>query len=81
MKAASASFGASTNFMREIGNLLPNNQRQRHTCCALCHILYPVEAALTRIFRLDSNSTSYEFYDSIRGGPTGYLAHEKRPPP
>ena len=29
---------------REIGNLLPNNQRQRRTCYALCHILYPVSA-------------------------------------
>ena len=42
---------------REIGNLLPNNQRQRRTCYALCHILYPVSAAHTSIFR--SNSTSY----------------------
>ena len=25
----------------EIGNLLPNNQRQCRTCYALCHILYP----------------------------------------
>ena len=44
---------------REIGNLLPNNRRQRHTCYALCHILYPVSAAHTSIFRMDSNSTSY----------------------
>ena len=44
---------------REIGNLLPNNQRQRRTCYALCHILYPVSAAHTSIFRMDSNSTSY----------------------
>jgi hypothetical protein len=44
---------------REIGNLLPNNRRQRRTCYALCHILYPVSAAHTRIFRMDSNSTSY----------------------
>ena len=43
----------------EIGNLLPNNRRQRRTCCALCHILYPVSAARTRIFRMDSNSTSF----------------------
>jgi len=28
----------------EIGNLLPNNQRQRRTCYALCHILYHVSA-------------------------------------
>jgi len=46
---------------REIGNLLPNIQRQRCTCYALCHILYPVSAALTSIFRMDSNSTSYSF--------------------
>ena len=44
---------------REIGNLLPNNRRQRRTCYALCHILYPVSAAQTSIFRMDSNSTSY----------------------
>ena len=44
---------------REIGNLLPNNRRQRRTCYALCHILYPVSAAHTSIFRMDSNSTSY----------------------
>ena len=44
---------------REIGNLLPNNRRQRRTCHALCHILYPVSAAQTSIFRMDSNSTSY----------------------
>jgi len=44
---------------REIGNLLPNNRRQRRTCYALCPILYPVSAAHTSIFRMDSNSTSY----------------------
>jgi len=44
---------------REIGNSLPSNQRQRRTCYALCHILYPVSAAHTSIFRMDSNSTSY----------------------
>jgi len=44
---------------REIGNLLPNNRRQRRTYYALCHILYPVSAAHTSIFRMDSNSTSY----------------------
>ena len=43
----------------EIGNLLPNIQRQRCRCYALCHILYPVSAALTSIFRMDSHSTSY----------------------
>jgi hypothetical protein len=43
----------------EIDNLLPNNQRQRRTCYALCHLLYPVSAAHTSIFRMDSNSTSY----------------------
>ena len=44
---------------RVIGNLLPNIQRQRCTCYALCHILYPVSAALTSIFRMDCDSTSY----------------------
>jgi len=33
---------------REIGNLLPNNQRQRRTYYALCHILFPVSAACSR---------------------------------
>jgi len=46
--------------VREIGNLLPNIQRQRCTCYALCHILYPVWAAPTSIFQMDSNSTSYK---------------------
>ena len=45
--------------LRDIGNLLPNNQRQRRTCYALCHILYPVSATHTGIFRMDSNSNSY----------------------
>ena len=52
--------------LREIGNLLPNNQRQRRTCYALCHILYPVSAAHTSIFRMDSNSTSYH---ALRSDP------------
>ena len=43
----------------DIGNLLPNNQRQHRTCYTLCHMLYLVSAAHTSIFRLDSNSTSY----------------------
>ena len=38
---------------------MPNNRRQHRTCYALCHILYPVSAAHTSIFRMDSNSTSY----------------------
>ena len=46
----------------EIDNLVPNNQRQRRTCYALCHILYPMSAAHTSIFRMDSNSTSYFCY-------------------
>ena len=44
---------------REIGNSLPNNQRQRRTCYALCLMLYPVSAAHTSIFRMDLNFTSY----------------------
>ena len=43
----------------EIGNSLPNSQRQRRICYALCYILYPVSAAHTSIFRMDSNPTSY----------------------
>ena len=39
---------------KEIDNLLPNNR----TSYALRHILYPVPAAYTSIFRMDSNSTS-----------------------
>ena len=42
----------------KIGNLSPSDQRQRRTCDALCHILYPVSAAHTSIFRIDSNTTS-----------------------
>ena len=42
---------------REIGNLLPNNQRQRRTFYTLCHILYPMSAAHASIFRMASNST------------------------
>ena len=38
--------GARSSRYLGIGNLLPNNQRQRRTCYALCHILYPVSAAL-----------------------------------
>jgi len=31
------------------GEHLANNRRQRRTCYALCHILYPVSAAHTRL--------------------------------
>jgi len=48
---------------REIGGLLPNNQHQRRTCYALCHMLYPVSAAHTSIFRMDSNSTPYKLLE------------------
>ncbi|KAJ1480880.1 hypothetical protein T484DRAFT_1955699, partial [Baffinella frigidus] len=34
--------------------------RQRRTCYALCHLLYPVSAAHTSIFRMDSNSNSLD---------------------
>ena len=44
----------------KIGDLLPNNQRQRRTSYALCHIMYPVSAAHTSIFWMVSNSTSYQ---------------------
>jgi hypothetical protein len=55
----------------EIGNLLPNNRRQRRTCYALCHLLYPVSAAQTSIFRMDSNSTSYLRVERGRGRGRG----------
>ena len=55
-----ALFRAGGACSREIGNLLPNNQHQRRTCYASCHILYPVSAAHTSIFQMDSNSTSYK---------------------
>ena len=54
---------------REIGVLLPNNQRERHTCYALCHILYPVSAAHMSIFRMDSNSTSHAQRHAGNTGP------------
>ena len=57
--AAALGFRVQGSSVREIGNLLPNERRQRRTCYALCHILYPVSAAQTSIFRMDSNSTSY----------------------
>jgi hypothetical protein len=44
---------------RAIDHSLPSNQRQCRTCYALCHLLYPVSAAHTSIFRTDFNSTSY----------------------
>ena len=43
----------------EIGDLLPNNQRQRRTRYTLCHVLHLVSAAHMSIFQMDSNSTSY----------------------
>jgi len=69
---------------REIGNLLPNNRRQRRTCYALCHILYPVSAAHTSIFRMDSNSTSYILcaailgLHSLRQGGVVFSRHETK---
>ena len=50
---------ALTGTSSEIYDLLPDNQRQRRTCYASCHILYPVSAAHTNICRMDSNSTLY----------------------
>ena len=55
---------------REISNVLPDNRRQRRTCYALCHILYPVSAAHTSMFRMDSKSTSYRNTQKA----TGYRA-------
>ena len=62
---------------REIGKLLPNNRRQRRTCYALCHILYPVSAAHTSIFRMDSNSTSYSLdYCTLLGRMPDWEAYD-----
>jgi len=63
---------------REIGNSLPNIQRQRCTCYALCHILYSVSAALTSIFRMDSNSTSYHLQHNACATPPGLPLFKKR---
>ena len=66
----------------EVGNLLANNQRQRRTCYALCHILYPVSAALASFFRMGSISISFTFsYAQPHGGLQGYLAHKNTPTP
>ena len=62
----------TTGGCREIGKLLPNNRRQRRTCYALCHILYPVSATHTSIFRMDSNSTSYTEAARIQSISTMY---------
>jgi len=64
-------FSCRKRLLREIGNLLPNNRRQRRTCYALCHILYPVSAAHTSIFRMDSNSTSYRYRLKVLGPESG----------
>ena len=53
----------------EIGNLLPNNRRQCRTCYASCHILYPVSAAHTSIFRMNSNTTSCKHQHALRYKP------------
>ena len=42
---------------KRFGNLLPYNQRQRRSCNAMYHTPYPVSAAHTSIFRMDSNSS------------------------
>jgi len=48
---------------RELGNLLPNNRRQRRTCYALCHILRIVPHTVPRVGR------SYEHF------PDGFELH------
>ena len=72
--AVTTDFGALV-LCREIGNLLPNNRRQRRTCYALCHILYPVSAAHTSIFRMDSTSTSYRCFVLNPHRRSPYLEH------
>ena len=66
---------------REIGILLPNNQRQHRTLhiqkdvlpYALRWLLCPVSAALARIFRMDAISTSY--MPTVVGPRHGSLPH------
>ena len=58
---------------RNIGILLPKNQRQHRNLdikknvlpCTLCYLLSPVSAALASIFRMDSNSTSYLYVQHV----------------
>jgi hypothetical protein len=59
---------------REIGILLPNNQRQHRTLhiqkdvlpCALRQLLCPVSVALANLFRMDSISPSHRGTSFIR---------------
>ena len=53
--------------IKENGDLLPNSQRQRRTCYALCYILYPVAAAHTNLVRMDSSPTSPSQHVSLSG--------------
>jgi hypothetical protein len=60
---------------------LPNNRRQRRTCYALCHILYPESAAHTSISRMDSNSTSYRVVREVVRDPNPTLCVRERENP
>ena len=64
---------------KEIGKILPNNQRQRRTCYALCRTLCTVSAAYMSFFLMNSNSTCYVAlkHELLQG----YLAHGTPPPP
>jgi len=67
---------------RHVLNLLPNNQRQRRTCYASCHILHPVSAAHTSILRMDSNPTSYSWWrhQPLQPRQSLFAHHHGRPP-
>ena len=42
-------------------SIMPNNQRQRRICYALCHILYPMSAANTSLFCLFWMDLNFKF--------------------
>ena len=60
---------SGSSVFRKVGDVLPNNQRQRRTCAschilyhALCHILYPVPAAHTVILGGGSLEVRLEYH-------------------
>ena len=57
----------------ETCDLLPNNQRPCRTRYALCHILYPVSAAHTSIFLMNSNSNFYAAPHAAHGPASGKM--------
>ena len=74
---------------REVGMLLPNNQRQHRTLhfqkvvlpYAVCQLLCPVPAALASIFRMNSIFTSYYTPHPTRVGCPKFPGSQKNPQP